>query len=105
MTKMFILVYITTLASISWSLVSNHPSFNIICVSLASKDLLGTIGIFKQTKDPWYIIEVMMKYSIELGLDNTIYIYTDNPNLMLKAANMLQEDWLHLYFQWCVAHA
>jgi hypothetical protein len=40
-----------------------------------------------------------MKYSIELGLDNTIYIYTDNPNLMLKAANMLQEDWLHLYFQ------
>jgi hypothetical protein len=52
MTKMFILVYITTLASISWSLVSNHPSFNIICVSLASKDLLGTIGIFKQTKDP-----------------------------------------------------
>jgi hypothetical protein len=47
----------------------------------------------------------MKRYLIEVGLENVVQIYIDNASVMRKAVHIVQEDWPHLYFQGCMAHA
>ena len=46
----------------------------------------------------------MKKYLIDVGPEN-VQNCTDNASMMYKVVSTLQEDWPHLYFQGCMAHA
>jgi hypothetical protein len=61
------------------------------------KELLGAINTFGRIKDVGYIVEVMKKCLIEVGPQNIVQIYTNNISMMLKAVNIEQEHWPHLY--------
>jgi hypothetical protein len=58
-TKMFITTYGATLAGDGWSLVNNHPLLNMICVSQAGEEFLGTIDTSDHLKDADYIADVI----------------------------------------------
>ena len=61
------------------------------------KELLEAINNFGCTNDVGYIVEVMKKCLIEVGPQNVVQIYTNNISMMLKAVNIKQEHWPHLY--------
>jgi hypothetical protein len=48
---------------------------------------------------------VIKRYLIEVGLENVVQVCTDNANVMRKAVSIVQQQWPHLYFQGCMAHA
>jgi hypothetical protein len=102
---MFIRTYGASLAGNGWSSVNNHPLFNIMCVSPTGEEFLGAIDTSGHTKDAVYIADVMKRYLIEVGPENVVQICTDNASVMRKVVRNVQEDWPHLYFQGCMAHA
>jgi hypothetical protein len=102
---MFIRTYGASLAGNGWSSVNNHPLFNIMCVSPTGEEFLGAIDTSGHTKDAVYIADVMKRYLIEVGPENVVQICTDSASMMHKAICIVQEDWPHLYFQGCMAHA
>jgi hypothetical protein len=104
-TKMFIRTYGATLAGDGWSSVNNHPLINMMCVSPAGEEFLGAIDTSGHTKDAVYIADVMKRYLIEVGPENIVQICTDNASVMRKAVSIVQQQWPHLFFQGCMAHA
>jgi hypothetical protein len=104
-TKMFIRTYGATLAGDGWSLVNNQPLLNMMCVSPASEEFLGAIDTSGHMKDAVYIADVIKRYLIEVGPKNVIQVCTDNASVMRKAVSIVQQQWLYLYFQGCMAHA
>jgi hypothetical protein len=76
-----------------------------MCVSPANEEFLGTIYTSGHTKDAVYIVDVMKRYLTEVGSENVVQICTNNASMMRKAIHIVQEDWPHLYFQGCMAHA
>jgi hypothetical protein len=104
-TKMFIRTFGATLAGDGWSSVNNHRLLNMICVSPASEEFLGAIDTSGHMKDAVYIVDVIKRYLIEVGPENVVQVCTDNASVMRKAVNIVQQQWPHLYFQGCMAHA
>jgi hypothetical protein len=66
---------------------------------------LGAIDISRHTKDAGYIAKVIKRYLIEVGPQNVVQICMDNANVTCKAASIVYEDWHHMYFHGCMAHA
>jgi hypothetical protein len=56
-------------------------------------------------KDAVYIADVIKRYLIEVGPENVVQVCTDNASVMRKAVSIVQQQWPHLYFQGCMAHA
>ena len=56
-----------------------------MCVSSIGKEFLGAIDTLGHTKVAWYILEVMKRHLIGIGLGDVVQIYTDNTSLMHKA--------------------
>jgi hypothetical protein len=104
-TKMFIRTYGATLAEDGWSSVNNHPLLNMMCVSLVGKEFLGAIDTLGHMKDAVYIADVIKRYLIEVGPENVVQVCMDNASVMHKAVSIIQQQWPHLYFQGCMAHA
>jgi hypothetical protein len=104
-TKMFIRIYGATLAEDGWSSINNHPLLNMMCVSSAGEEFLGAIDTSGYMKDAVYIADVIKRYLIEVGLQNVVQVCMDNANVMRKAISIVQQQWPHLYFQGCMAHA
>jgi hypothetical protein len=104
-TKMFIRTYGATLAEDGWSSVNNHPLLNMMCVSPAGEEFLGAIDTSGHMKDAIYIADVIKRYLIEVGPENVVQVCTDNASVMRKAVSIVQQQWPHLYFQGCMAHA
>jgi hypothetical protein len=104
-TKMFIRTYGATLAGHGWISVNNHPLLNMMYVSLASEEFFGAINTSGHMKDAVYIVDVIKRYLIEIGPENVVQVCTDNANVMHKAMSIVQQQWPHLYFQGCMAHA
>jgi hypothetical protein len=104
-TKMFIRTYKATLAGESWSSVNNHPLLNMMYVSPVGEEFLGAIDTLGHMKDAVYIADVIKRYLIEVGPENVVQVCTDNTNVIRKAVSIVQQQWLHLYFQGCMAHA
>ena len=77
----------------------------MMCVSLVGKEFLGAIDTSGDMKDAVYIAHVIKKYLIEVGPKNVVQVCTDNANMMHKAVSIVQQQWPHLYFQGCMAHA
>jgi hypothetical protein len=73
-TKIFIRTIGATLAGDNWNLVNNHPLFNMMYVSPAGKEFLGAIDTLGHMKDAVYIVDVIKKYLIEVGLQNIIQV-------------------------------
>jgi hypothetical protein len=42
---------------------------------------------------------------IEVGPENVVQVCTDNASVMRKVVSIIQQQWPHLYFQGCMAHA
>jgi hypothetical protein len=74
-------------------------------VSLASEEFFGAINTSGHMKDAVYIVDVIKRYLIEIGPENVVQVCTDNANVMHKAMSIVQQQWPHLYFQGCMAHA
>jgi hypothetical protein len=104
-TKMFIRTYGATLAGDGWSSVNNHPLLNMMCISPAGEEFLGAIDTLGHMKDAVYIADVIKRYLIEGGPENVVQVCTDNAGVMRKAVSIVQQQWPHLYFQGCMAHA
>jgi hypothetical protein len=104
-TKMFIRTYGATLARDGWSSVNNHLLLNMMCVSPAGEEFLGAIDTSGHMKDAIYIANVIKRYLIEVGPENIVQVCTDNAKVMRKAVSIVQQQWPHLYFQGCMAHA
>jgi hypothetical protein len=90
-TKMFIRTYGATLAGDSWSSVNNHLLLNMMYVSPAGEEFLGTIDTLGHMKDAVYIIDVIKRYLIEVGPQNVVQVYTDNVSVMRKAVSIVQQ--------------
>jgi hypothetical protein len=104
-TKIFIRTYGAKLVGDGWSLVNNHPLLNMMCVSPAGEEFLGAIDTSSHMKDAVYIADVIKRYLIEVGPENVVQVCTDNTSVMHKTVSILQQQWPHLYFQGCMAHA
>jgi hypothetical protein len=102
---MFIRTYGATLAGDGWSSVNNHPLLNMMCVSPAGEEFLGAIDTSGHMKDAIYIADVIKRYLIEVGPENVVQVCTDNASVMRKAVSIVQQQWLHLYYQGCMAYA
>jgi hypothetical protein len=48
---------------------------------------------------------VIKRYLIEVGPENVVQVCMDNASVMRKAVSIVQQQWPHLYFQGCMAHA
>jgi Protein of unknown function (DUF 659)/hAT family C-terminal dimerisation region len=103
--KMFIRTYGATLAGDGWSDVKDQPLLNMMCVSPAGEEFLGAIDTSGHAKDAIYIANVIKKYLVEVGPENVVQVCTDNASVMKKAVRIVQQQWPHLYFQGCMAHA
>jgi hypothetical protein len=68
--KIFIRTYGATLAGDGWSSVNNHLLLNMMCVSPAGKEFLGAIDTSGHMKNAVYIVDVIKRYLIEVGLEN-----------------------------------
>jgi hypothetical protein len=104
-TKMFIRTYGATLARDGWISVNNHPLLNMMSVSPAGEEFLGDFDTSGHMKDAVYIADVIKRYLIEIGPKNIVQVCTDNASVMHKAISIVQQQWPHLYFQGCMAHA
>jgi hypothetical protein len=102
---MFIRTYGATLAGDGWSSVNNHPLLNMMCVSPTGEEFLGAIDTSGHMKDAVYIADVIKRYLIEVGPENVVQVCTDNASVMRKVVSIIQQQWPHLYFQGCMAHA
>jgi hypothetical protein len=102
-TRMFIRTYGATLAVNGWSSVNSQPLLNMMCASLAGEEFLGATS--GHMKDVVYIANVIKRYLIEVGPENVVQVCTDNASVMRKAVSIVQQQWPHLYFQGCMAHA
>ena len=102
---MFIQTYGTTLVGNGWSSINNQPLFNIMYVSLVGKEFLRAVDTSGHTNDAFYIADVMKRYLTKVGPKNVVQICNDNASVMRKAVRIVQEDWLYLSFQGCMAHA
>jgi hypothetical protein len=103
--KMFIRTYGAMLARDGWSSVNNHPLLNMMCVSPAGEEFLEAIDTSGHMKDAVYIADVIKRYLIEVGPENIVQVCMDNASVMRKAVSIVQQQWPHLYFQGCMAHA
>jgi hypothetical protein len=103
--KMFIRTYGATLAGDGWSSVNNHPLLNMMYVSPVGEEFLEAIDTSGHMKDAVYITDVIKKYLIEVGPENVVQVCTDNARVMRKIMSIIQQQWPHLYFQGCMAHA
>jgi hypothetical protein len=56
-------------------------------------------------KDAVYIADVIKRYLIKIGPENVVQVCTDNASVMRKAVSIVWQQWPHLYFQGCMAHA
>jgi hypothetical protein len=90
-TKMFIRTYGATLAGDGWSSVNNHSLLNMMCVSPAGEEFLGTIDTSGHMKDAVYITDVIKRYLIEVGPENVVQVCTDNASVMRKAVSIVQQ--------------
>jgi hypothetical protein len=102
---MFIRTYGATLAGDGWSSANNHPLLNMMGVSPAGEEFLGAIDTSGHLKDAVYIADVIKRYLIEVGPEIVVQVCTDNANVMRKVVSIVQQQWLDLYFQGCMAHA
>jgi hypothetical protein len=103
--NIFIRTYGCTLSGDGWSSVNNHPLLNMMCVFPASEESLGAIDTSGHTKDAVYIVDVMKRFMVEVAHQNVVQICTENASVMRKAVSIVQEEWPHIYFQGCMAHA
>ena len=81
------------------------PSFKYNVCLLASEEFLGAIDTLSHMKDAVYIIDMIKWYLIEVGPKNVVQVCKDNASMMCKAVSIVQQQWLHLYFSKCMAHA
>jgi hypothetical protein len=67
-----------------------------MCVSSVGEEFLEAIDTLGHIKDVVYMADVMKMYLTKIGLENVVQICN---------VRIVQEDWTHLYFQGCMAHA
>jgi hypothetical protein len=103
--KMFIRTYGAMLARDDCSSVNNHPLLNMMCVFPAGEEFLRAIDTSSHMKDAVYIANVIKRYLIEVGPENVVQVCTDNASVMRQVVSIVQQQWLHLYFQGCMAYA
>ena len=90
-TKIFIRTYSALLARDGWNSINNHPLLNMMCVSLAGEEFLGTIDTSGHAKDVVYIADVIKRYLIEVGPKNVVQVCTDNASVIHKAVSIVQQ--------------
>jgi hypothetical protein len=86
-----------TLAIDGWSSVTNHPLFNALLVSPATKQFLEAVDTTGYPKTAEYQASIMEKYIEEVGPQNVVQICTDNASSMKEAADIITDKYPHIY--------
>ena len=94
-----------TLSMDGWSSVTNQPLLNVMLVSSAGEQFLGSVDTSGFEKTGEYLATVLDGFLQKVGPENVVQITADNATVNPKAVGIVTKKYPHIFFQGCVAHA
>nr|XP_043613038.1 uncharacterized protein LOC122585009 [Erigeron canadensis] len=93
-----------SIVSDGWSDPTRKPLINFMATSGKGPLFLKAVDCFGETKDRFFIANLMQEVINEIGHENVVQVITDNAANCKAAGQIIESKFPHIYWTPCVVH-
>ncbi|KAH7442960.1 hypothetical protein KP509_02G010000 [Ceratopteris richardii] len=96
--------YGCTIVSDGWSDTRHRPIINFLASSIHGTIFLKSIDTSGHQKSGEFIFKHLKEIIIEVGPENVVQVCMDNASNCVRAGEMVENEWPHIFFTRCACH-